>query len=111
MGNDIPTKQRALVRERDRDQCGRCGRRGSEFHHRRSRRVRDSHTHCSCVGILLCAECHRAVHASPAAAREKGFIVSMHEAQPWTVGFRKYDGTTVYPSCDGGLDYTPRGAP
>jgi len=105
MANPIPRSQRELVWERDRGQCGRCGMKATDWHHRRSRRVRDEHTHCACVGVALCRTCHDRVHAGPTVATETGFIVSMHEQRPWTVPFRKFDGTTVWPTCDGGLEF------
>lgn len=78
MSSPIPTKSRALVRERDRDQCARCTGRGSEWHHRRSRSVRDEHRHCACNGVWLCHTCHAWVHAHPFDARALGLIVSRH---------------------------------
>jgi hypothetical protein len=74
----IPTKQREAVKSRDRNQCARCAGRGTQWHHRRSRSVRDQHTHCTCNGIWLCRTCHEWVHAHPFEARAKGWIVSRH---------------------------------
>ena len=53
----------------------RCGGVSSAWHHRRSRRVHDDHTHCSCNGISLCNRCHTWVHAHPYEAITGGWIV------------------------------------
>lgn len=78
MSDRIPTVQRSLVKVRDNWRCVRCGGPGAEWHHRRSRSVRDEHQHCACNGVWLCTTCHRWVHANPFAARSTGFIVSRH---------------------------------
>lgn len=104
MGNPIPTKSRQVVNERDNHQCQRCGVRGSDYHHRRSRSVRDGHCHCACNGILLCYVCHGWVHANPALAMENGLIVSRHCDQPGTVPVRTYAGW-VTTQCDGGYAF------
>lgn len=71
---------RLLVRTRDFSRCVRCktplASGAGEWHHRRSRSVRDECQHASCNGILLCGTCHAWVHAHPFAARAKGWIVS-----------------------------------
>jgi hypothetical protein len=78
MRNEIPTIQRAVVKVRDEGKCVRCGGVGSEWHHRRSRSVRDEHQHCACNGVWLCRTCHAWAHAHPFEARRTGFIVSRH---------------------------------
>lgn len=50
-----------------------------EWHHRRSRSIRDEHQHCPCNGIWLCLTCHNWVHANPFEARAHGWIVSRHK--------------------------------
>lgn len=74
----IPTKSRETVRSREKGQCARCAGRGSQWHHRRSRSVRDGHTHCPCNGVLLCKTCHDWVHSHPFEARAIGLIVSRY---------------------------------
>lgn len=76
--NQIPTKARQVVRERDKGKCVRCRGPATAWHHRRSRSVRDLHQHCPCNGISLCRACHDWVHANPFHARSKGWIVSRH---------------------------------
>lgn len=95
----IPTSSRKAVRERDRDRCVRCGGAGSAWHHRRSRSVRDEHTHHPGNGVLLCKTCHDWVHGHPAAAMDDGLILSRHEAEPCT---RPWKGITGWwqPECD-----------
>jgi len=63
---------------RERYLCARCGLKGGEWHHRRSRSVRDEHTHCPCNGVLLCSTCHRWCHTNPFQARAGGFVVSRY---------------------------------
>lgn len=84
MGNPIPTASRLLVAERDQYRCVRCGAgRGLHWHHRRSRRVLDEHTHCPCNGISLCGVCHSWVHANPRQAIRFGYLLSSHIQHPW----------------------------
>lgn len=78
MPNDIPTASRLIVGARDNMHCTRCGGKGNEWHHRRRRGVKDSHTHAACNGITLCFICHAWVHANARIARSMGWIVSSH---------------------------------
>lgn len=96
----IPDESRRLVENREGLRCGRCHGPGSEWHHRRSRRVRASHRHCACNGVLLCRTCHRWAHANPAAARGTGFIVEQWEDEPMQVPQQRSDGWWVL-RCDG----------
>lgn len=81
-GNAIPSMQRIKVKARDGHRCVRCGGRGAEWHHRRSKSVRDEHRHCTCNGVWLCTGCHQWVHSHPFEARSSGFIVSRHNPLP-----------------------------
>lgn len=94
------------MKAREHHRCCRCGvpaPRG-QWHHRRTRSVIDSHTHCSCNGVWLCATCHRWVHANPVKAREDGFIVSRFTLEPasrpvstvWGVRWHTCDGTFLF---------------
>ena len=98
----IPTAKRTQVGRRDRLTCVRCSMKGNEWHHRRSRRVNDDHTHCACVGIMLCGTCHRWVHANPRDAEALGLIVSTFQRAPFTVPQRRRTGWFLA-SCDGAL--------
>jgi hypothetical protein len=51
-------------------------------HHRRTRSVRDQHTHCTCNLVLLCWRCHVEVHGNPTASRRSGWIVSSFMSHP-----------------------------
>lgn len=82
MPNPIPTAARATVSKRDRGLCVRCSGRGTDHHHRRSRSVRDEHTHCPCNLILLCRTCHSTVHAQPTQSMTTNLIVSRYNPQP-----------------------------
>lgn len=81
----IPEESRRTVERRQRLRCLRCGGAGSEWHHRRSRRVRAAHRHCPCNGVLLCGSCHRWAHANHEEARATGFIVSQWVDEPSVV--------------------------
>jgi hypothetical protein len=48
LSDSIPTASREAVKSRDTGRCVRCWGVGSEWHHRRSRSVRDEHRHCPC---------------------------------------------------------------
>jgi hypothetical protein len=98
----IPDESRRIVEEREQMRCARCNGRGSEWHHRRSRRVRASHRHCACNGTLLCATDHRWAHANPEAARAEGFIVQQWEDEPMNVPQRRPDGWWVL-VCNGDM--------
>lgn len=98
----IPERARLLVATRDRYLCVRCGMRGTEWHHRRTRSVRDSHTHCPCNGVLLCGICHRWVHANPFLARPTGLMVSRYCADPTDVPLRTHLGL-ISTDHDGGF--------
>lgn len=76
MSKRIPDQQRSVVKVRDNWRCVRCGSKGSEWHHRRSRSVVDDHRHCACNGVWLCKACHDWTHAHPFEARALGLIVS-----------------------------------
>jgi hypothetical protein len=97
----IPAESREIVFTREHGLCGRCAMPGTEWHHRRSRRVRDAHQHCPCVGILLCNTCHRWAHAHPYEAMERGLIVSIYEKRPASVPSRRADGWWLT-LCSGG---------
>ena len=97
---DIPPESRALVEQRDRMRCGRCFGPGSEWHHRRSRRVRADHRHCACNGTLMCGTCHRWAHSNPEHARATGFIVQQWEDEPLNVPQLRTDGWWAL-VCDG----------
>lgn len=96
----IPAESRATVFEREHGLCARCFMHGSEWHHRRSRRVRGMHRHCACNGVLLCRHCHRWSHANPSEAGAQGWIVSSYEASPASVPQRRPDGWWIT-LCDG----------
>jgi|SRR6478735_2562965 len=89
----IPDSARIAVETRD-GGCVRCGAPGGNFHHRRSRSVRDALTHSPGNAVILCGSgttlCHGWVHAHPAEARGSGWIVSRFIADPatepvWTI--------------------------
>lgn len=72
---EIPEGSRRDVDVRQGGKCARCGVRGSDWHHRRRRNVRDGHEHCPCNGVLLCRVDHQWVHNHPAEAKAAGFII------------------------------------
>lgn len=100
MSKAIPTKSRQVVGERDRGLCVRCGAKGTEWHHRRSRSVHDEHQHCPCNGILLCRTCHDWVHAHPFHARGNGWIVSRF-AKPFEQQMNNLHLGWVMLTCEG----------
>lgn len=66
--------------------------------------MKDQHQHCPCNGAWLCHICHEWCHKNPAAARDEGFMVSRHHAEPGSVPVVAYFGTLLL-GCDGGFDY------
>ena len=77
----IPDRIRRAVIDRDMGLCARCGRAGTDVHHRQRRGV-SGHEDVRLL-VLLCRECHDAVHANPERSREEGAIISSYDTQPW----------------------------
>lgn len=102
MPNHIPSARREQVKKRDGDRCVRCRGKGAEWHHRRSRSVRDEHQHCSCNGVWLCNTCHRWAHAHPFDARRDGLIVSRHVSVPASQPVTTWFGPASL-DCEGGF--------
>lgn len=78
---------------------------GEAYHHRRSRSVRDEHTHCTCNGVTLCTTCHEWVHAHPFEAKTVGLIVSRHK-EPSRVPMDTSTYGPVLLNCDGSVHLT-----
>ena len=97
----IPTASRKAVKERDGGRCLRCGMASSHWHHRRSRSVRDEHTHHPGNGASLCGKCHDWVHANPRGATKEGYIVSRFVSFPCCIPVLTYFGA-AWLDCDGG---------
>lgn len=100
----------ATVQVRDRFRCLRCGGMGANWHHRRSKSIRDQHTDCPCNGVWLCGSgsmgCHGWVHSHPLLARQQGWIVSRYMAEPSMVPvMSRVHGGVVLLDCEG--DTTP----
>lgn len=107
MPNSIPSLSRAALDARDGGVCCVCGSgNGAHWHHRRSRRVRDAHTHCACVGLTLCRTCHTMVHSKPVWAYARGLLMSVHITEPWTIPVLTYAGWVTM-TCDGQDHHTP----
>lgn len=112
----VPGMSRVLVRVRDMHRCVVCHMAGQDWHHRRTRSVRDEHTHCPCNGITLCGPGnnhgdHGWVHSHPFESRHRGLIISRHEQRmpfevPMWVG-----GKWVYLDCEGGVTVDLSGLP
>jgi hypothetical protein len=107
MGLQIPERSRKLVRVREMNKCLRCamGSQALQWHHRRSRSVRDPHQHCPCNGVLLCPTCHEWVHKHPFEARGLGLIVSRHTAVPGTVPVWSHHHPALLLKCAGGFEF------
>ncbi len=52
---------------------------GTDWHHRRSKSVRDTLTHSPCNGVWMCRTCHGWVHHNPTEAQVNGWIVSRYD--------------------------------
>lgn len=106
----IPEFSRIVVKDRERVQCARCGTPAphGEWHHRRSRRIVDAHRHCPCNGLLLCATCHQWAHSNPLEARRTGFIVSIHQREPFMVPIQTVWGERTH-DCEGNYLFIQEG--
>jgi hypothetical protein len=91
--SEIPAKNRKIVRDRQNDQCARCGMTGAEMHHRQRRREAGH-----AVGILvwLCSTDHRWAHAHPKDAKADGYIISPHEKDATAVPIRTFGGWALF---------------
>lgn len=105
MASRVPPAVYDAVLRRDRG-CTRCGATVVQFHHRRSRRVKDDHQHCRCNGISLCPACHAWAHANPTAARESGLIVSSYIGEPSSIPIKTIRGW-VHHDCVGTRQQSP----
>lgn len=108
MPNAIPTASRIQVKVRDGGRCARCGvlTEVGQWHHRRSRSVRDLLTHSAANGVWLCPTDHAWVHANPLLARQSGFIVSRY-ADPSEVPINHVLFGWVRLTTDGAWDAAP----
>jgi 5-methylcytosine-specific restriction endonuclease McrA len=106
----IPERSRNQVVARDRSRCVRCGSPAlpGEWHHRRSRSIRDEDTHASSNGILLCRTCHKWVHEHPFEARGSGWIVSRY-ANPKAEPIEHALHGRVFLDNDGGITAVSEG--
>lgn len=90
MAANEPTRATCrLVDERAGECCERCGKHaeGGSRHHRRSKRVRDEHTHSPSNLVLLCGsgssdDCHLWVHTHRVEAELAGFWLSQFVTNP-----------------------------
>lgn len=73
VSNEIPTATRRKVNDRDEMRCQVCGAIGSEIQHRVRRREGG---HRLSNLIRVCSFDHRAIHANPGWALERGFTLS-----------------------------------
>ena len=76
----VPDAIRAAVVAREDGLCAICGQVGTDVHHRQRRAV-GGHELWNCV--LVCRRCHNYAHGNPVEARSKGWIISVHDKQPW----------------------------
>ena len=80
-----------------------CSGAAIQYHHRRSRSVRDEHTHCPCNGVYLCLADHQMVTDFPQWARERGLVVSRYVDLPASVPVVAHGSTEVVLGCQGGV--------
>lgn len=119
-GRNEPSREVcAIVDERAGQCCERCGKHaaGGSRHHRRSKRVRDEHTHSPSNLVLLCGtgstdDCHLWVHTHRREAELAGFWLSQFvtdpSVHPVTVATQVEGGTMVVRLDDAG-HYIPVG--
>lgn len=101
MPNDIPDAEQAIVDERDRGQCVRCGGMGGARHHRRRRREHDAHTHEPCNVITLCTVCHAWVHANSRVSLDGGWRLKPWVTDPHRQPIKHHQYGWVRLQCDG----------
>ena len=98
--SDIPSAVRKAVKERQNDQCARCGAAGAEHHHRMRRREGG---HGKANIVYLCRTDHRWVHAHPWLAQEQGYIIPTHVdvAAICTVPLKSFMGRVLFDDVGG----------
>ena len=101
VSNEIPTKARDVVRERQGGACARCGNTYTALHHRMRRRE-GGHGYENLVG--LCGTCHHFVHANPRVAQEQGYIVPIHVTSIGDVPLKSYMGWVLFDE-SGGISF------
>lgn len=101
MGNEIPTKAREVIRERQGGQCARCGNTYTALHHRMRRRE-GGHGYENLVG--LCDTCHRIIHSRPAMSQEHGYIVPTHVDDIASVPVKSFMGWVLFDT-SGGISF------
>lgn len=101
MSNEIPTKAREVIRERQGDQCARCGNTYTALHHRMRRRE-GGHGYENLVG--LCGTCHSFVHANPKVSQEHGYIVPTHVDSIGNVPVKSFMGWVLFDD-SGGISF------
>jgi 5-methylcytosine-specific restriction endonuclease McrA len=98
-------RTREQIKARDRFLCVRCGTRGEQAHHRRSRGVPGLHQNCVCNGVWLCMTCHTWVHANPFLARGRGLIVPRYADPRRNPGADRVRYVLI--DCDGAYAFAP----
>lgn len=96
--SDIPTAVRTAVKERQNNQCARCGSAGAQHHHRMRRREGG---HGKANIVYLCATDHRWVHANPTAAQEQGYIIPIHVETISAVPIKTFMGWMTFDDVGG----------
>jgi hypothetical protein len=91
--SDFPSAVRKAVKERQSDQCARCGATGAEHHHRMRRREGG---HGKENVVYLCSTDHRWVHANPKKAQEYGFIIPIHVTDISAVPIKTFRGWALF---------------
>lgn len=94
MANEIPTEVRRKVNARDDARCQVCGAIGTEIQHRIRRREGG---HRLSNLIRVCSTDHRAIHARPAWALERGYTLSaVMDVNPAEMAVHTYRGWVLY---------------
>jgi hypothetical protein len=86
------------VKERQNNQCARCGAAGAEHHHRMRRREGG---HGKANIVYLCRTDHRWVHANPKAAQEQGYIIPIHVTEISAVPIKTFMGMMLFDDVGG----------
>lgn len=106
MVRDIPAEVRRTVNHRDDMKCQVCGAIGSELQHRMRRREGG---HRKSNLIRVCSTDHRAIHANPAWALERGYTVSaVMNVDPALIAVHSYRGWVLYDDEGGYQVIAPR---
>lgn len=82
------------------DGCGNCGMCGEYKHLDQHHKLMRSHGGTDEHLIGVCRECHNWIHANPAEARKKGYLISYYETDEYKKKYGVHSGSENDPGVE-----------